>query len=159
MEKRDRKYDNNKIFVFILLVVVILFAFYFSGILRKNCKDDTCFNNALSSCTPAELIKQRNNNVYIYSVKPSMSEECTLNIELAKVAPGTDFNFRKALEGKSMECKLPKTISSNTDFEDINNLLQYCHGSLKEGILELILEKMYTQVIINMNDIIEETQV
>src|SRR3989344_473444 len=136
MKKRERKYDHNKILVFILLVVVIIFALYFSGILRKNCEDDACFNNALSSCTPAELIKQRNNNVYIYSVKPSMSEECTLNIKLAKVAPGTDFSFRKALEGKSMECKLPKTISSNTDFEDINNLLQYCHGSLKEGILE-----------------------
>ena len=161
MEKRrSRRKSNNfkKILTAISLFLIIVALAYLLGFFRKTCFDDECFERSLSDCSPADFVTQRSNNIYIYSIRQSYLDDCNIVIELAKVAPGSEPRTRELLEGNSMECKIPKSFLRNNNLDNLDNILQYCHGQLKEGILELIIEKMYSQIIINLNAIIEESR-
>ena len=57
-----------------------------------------------------------------------------------------------------MSCKIPKTLLAETNLDDLDNILQYCTGELKEGILELIIQKMYTLIIDNLDEIVQQSK-
>ena len=140
-------------FVFLIL---FLTGYYF-GYLRENCgQDKECFNAKLNSCKPAEFLNIRNNNVYIYRSANNFMKYCKLNIKLARTAVGTDPDVVKLLEGKSMSCNIPKTEIKNLNIDEVNDVLKYCHGELKEGLYELIINRMYTYLIAQLNPIKEE---
>ena len=155
---KERSTNVKKILTSLFLFLLIIIIAYLAGIFRKSCFDEACFEKSLSRCSPTEYIKQKNNNIYVYSIAPSYLGECTIEIQLAKIAPGSEQQVRKLLEGKSMRCIIPKTFLKMNNLDNIDNILQYCHGELKEGILELIIEKMYAQIIINLDDIVQESR-
>ncbi len=157
MIKEDliKNFKNFGVQVFIFLILILI-LFYF-GIFKKTCLDDSCFEKSLSKCSSVQYVKQKNNNLYTYSILNSIMNECKINIKLEKVAPGSDPDI-KTLEGKSMYCKIPKSILTTTNLDNLDNVLQYCHGELKEGILELILKRMYSLVIGNLDEIIKQSK-
>ncbi len=154
MEKRKFK----KILVPILILVIIILILFYLGIFKKSCFDDSCFQKALSECSPTQFINQKNNNLYLYTIEPSVNSHCNINIKLERVAPGSDPDLVRLLDGKSMKCQIPKNILHKTELDELDNILQYCHGELKEGILELIIKKMYTLIIGNLDEIVAESK-
>ena len=150
--------NRRNIIVAVLIFLLIVAGAYLIGIFKKTCFDNACFEQALTECSPADFIKVRNHNVYLYSITQSYFEECNVVIELKKIAPGTEPEFKERLEGKSMKCSIPKTVLQETSIDDLNQILKYCHGQLKEGILEIIIEKMYAQIIINLDSIVEQSR-
>ncbi len=158
MEKGDFAIKTKKFVLPLLLLVIIIIILFYLGIYQKTCLDESCFEKALSKCSSAQYVKQRNNNLYVYTIFNSFKEDCNINIKLEKIAPGSDPDLVKLLEGKSMQCKIPKDILSSTYLDNLDNTLQYCHGELKEGILELIIKKMYTLIIENLDEIKKESK-
>lgn len=141
----------------ILLILIVLANIYFF-IYTKSCDTGECFLKAINSCTPVKYDNIVNNNIYVYTIQRSFSNDCKLNVNLERASEGTDFETKYKLEGKSMTCFIPGKDFTVIDFKEVNNLLKYCSGPLKEGIYEIIIKNMYSIIISNIGEILSEVQ-
>lgn len=148
--------------ILIVLTVILLtvfFAYYF-GLVKKTCNTEECFQEALQKCGMSTYSKVHNYNYYTYTIKGSSAGECKLNIRLAKMAAGTPPEKIEMFEGKDMNCRIPMKDTAGATTEQINTILKYCSGPLKEAMYEQIIEKLYTIVVSNLGEImgsIEDT--
>jgi len=140
-------------------ILLALFVFgYYTGYFRKDCgQDKNCFQGYAQDCKPAQVAVLRNNNAYLYWVGNQLGKSCEINIKALRIDAGAPPEF-KALEGKEMSCDIPKTELQKMDIDSFDNLLTYCHGPLKEGLYEVIIQRMYSLVISQLGDIIKEAQ-
>ncbi|MBI1973098.1 hypothetical protein HYS50_03765 [Candidatus Woesearchaeota archaeon] len=140
-------------------ILLALFVFgYYTGYFRKDCgQDKNCFQEKVKDCKPAQVAVLRNNNAYLYWVGNQLGKFCEINIKALRIDAGAPPEF-KALEGKEMSCDIPKTELQKMDIDSFDNLLTYCHGPLKEGLYEVIIQRMYTLVVSQLGDIIKEAQ-
>ena len=135
----------------------LFIAGYYTGFLRENCKEDVnCFDERARECKPSDLVVVRDNNVYVYSVGSSVSS-CVMHVTLKKVEAGAPLEF-KELEGKKMMCKIPKRELDGFSLSGFENYMGYCHGMLKEGLYEIILTRVYSNLVGNMGDVIAEAE-
>ena len=141
----------------IAIIFLVLISYYF-GLIKKTCSTEQCFEDAASVCQPVKYFNVINNNIYEYKISRSLGENCKIKISLGKSSIGTDFETKERLEGKSMVCLIPKTELYSVNLNEINNLLRYCTGSLKEGIYEVIIKNMYSVIISNLGEILGEVQ-
>jgi hypothetical protein len=147
-------------FAIALVIIVGLFALaYYAGFTREYCGSDTnCFEQKATSCKPAEVYMSNNNNIYYYKVSPTVTNNCLLKIKFARAQEGTSYDHISLLEGKSMTCKIPKKELSNINIVEMNNVMMYCSGPLKESLYELIIKRMYELVIVNLAEIAEQAE-
>ncbi len=138
--------------------LVVFVIGYYTGYFRTNCgQDKACFNEHLTKCRAAEFLSVRHNSVYSYNNYPGVSGGCNLKITLKRVVVGAPTEF-KELEGKSMLCRIPKNELSSVDFDKMTDLIKLCSGELKEGLYEIIIQRMYSLVISQMGDIVKEAE-
>ena len=154
MHIREKKWY---LYGFLCLVFLFLISFYM-GVFKTQCKNETCFQDAAALCSPKIYDKSVNNNIYKYTISRSFGEMCKIQISLQKTSIGTEFENKQLIEGKSMECYIPKSKLLEVNFNEIENLLGYCSGPLKEGIYEILIKKMYGVIISNLGDILGELQ-
>lgn len=147
----------SKKMLIILLFIILLSNIYFFGY-TKSCDTEECFLKAINSCAPVKYDNIVNNNIYVYTIQRSFSNDCKLNVKLERASEGTDFDTRYKLEGKSMTCFIPIKDFLIIDFKEVNNFLKYCSGQLKEGIYEIIIKNMYSIIISNIGEILGEVQ-
>ncbi|RME55553.1 hypothetical protein D6777_00145 [Candidatus Woesearchaeota archaeon] len=148
----------QKILITLTLFLIVTFFAYHYGYLKKTCNDNKCFNEALDHCTPAKYLKLQNLNYYKYSIMGKRGDNCLIIIELKKMAEGTALEKRTLFEGKGMECKIPDKDLEKLKSENLEGVLNYCSGPLKEAMYELIIQKLYTVIIANLGDIIGEVK-
>lgn len=140
------------------ILVVLFVAGYYTGYFRKDCgQEKSCFQEKVKDCKPAQVAVIRNNNAYLYWVGWQLGKTCEVNIKAVRIDAGAPPEF-KALEGKEMSCSIPKEQLASTNFDNFDNLLSYCHGPLKEGLYEVIIQRMYALVVSQLGDIIKEAQ-
>lgn len=145
----------------LLLIIILIFIIanlFFWGTFKKTCDNENCFSDHLSTCSPIEYISLVNGNTYEYIVYRSLGENCKLTVQLEKTSEGTDFDSKEKLEGKSMSCLIPKEELYNLDLNELNNLLKFCTGPLKEGIYEIIIKNMYNIILSNLGEVLSEVQ-
>ncbi len=138
-------------FLIILLIGALGFLFY-----KKRCSDEDCFNKALSDCSPSKYYGYRNNNLYYYGISRSFRGDCKLYIKVERMAIGSEPDLVRLMEEKSMKCNVPRSVIINLD--NMENLLTYCHGELKEGLYQLMLERLYALVVRDMSGVISEAK-
>lgn len=141
------------VLVTIILAGSVLLAYQF-GAFKKNCKDEACFKQALDDCDYAKYLGTRNYNYYLYTIQGTKDGNCRVDIQLKKMAIGTEPEKIKQFEGKRMKCHLPKTEIAKMGDLNFEGMLNYCTGPLKEAMYELIIEKLYTIIIKNMGSIV-----
>lgn len=140
------------------IFLIVFVAGYYSGYFKKNCgQDSECFSEHLKNCRSAEYIGTSHNNVYLYEAYPGVSNDCKLKITLQRVVVGAAPEF-KNLEGKSMRCRLPKEQLETVKIDEMQDLIKNCSGELKEGLYEIIIQRMYSLVISQMSSIITEAE-
>lgn len=140
------------------ILLALFVAGYYTGYFRKDCgQDKNCFQEYVKNCKPAQVAVIRNNNAYLYAVGNQLGKTCEVNIKALRVDAGAPQEF-KNLEGKEMSCNIPKEQLAATNIDNFDNLLAYCHGPLKEGLYEVIIQRMYTLVVSQMGDIVKEAQ-
>ena len=154
MKKREIKKSKIVLFIIILIVFLIIFNY------KSNCKNNIdCFNKKVSKCLiPAKVVVEKNSNVFEYKSGWSFNDNCNINVKMIKVGVGFRKELAKEVEGKSMRCKVNKEKLKNVNFDNINDLLDYCSGDLKEGVYKVITRGMYTVVLKNMNEFIDEIE-
>ncbi len=139
----------------ITIVVIFVIVFSIAFIYKKECDDDECFNKALAECEPTKYYGYKNNNLYLYKISRSFGK-CRLYVKIEKMAIGTEPDLIRLLEDKDMKCQIPKSVVITLD--EMESLLNYCHGTLKENLYQLMLERLYALVIRDMSGIIKEAE-
>ena len=140
------------------ILLALFVAGYYTGYFRKDCgQDKECFQKYVAKCKPAQVAVLRNNNAYLYWIGNQLGKTCELKVKALRIDAGAPQEF-KSLEGKEMSCKIPKGELAATNLDNFDNLLGYCHGPLKEGLYEVIIQRMYTLVVSQLGDIVKEAQ-
>jgi len=159
MKNTKKRFEVSyvKLTIYIIVVVFLVWMFFSFIGLSKNCKQDkSCFDKRIVECKKTRYINIDNNNIYDYSVKGKSKDFCVVDIFLRRMAKGTELDIVEKLEGKSMRCKFPADKVKSIGIEDMENMLNYCSGGLKEGILELAVEKLYGLIIENLGGLVGE---
>jgi len=155
--KKGFEVSYIKIIVYMIIIVLLIGAFYNFVGFTKNCKQDrNCFDKRIADCKKAKFVNIDNNNIYDYHIKGKSQGNCILDISLRRMAIGTDMGIVKLLEGKSMRCLLPADKVRSLKLDEMENLVNFCSGSLKEGMLELALERMYGLIVQNLGGLVGE---
>lgn len=153
------KLEKKMLYIYCSIFFIALFIIlYYLGAFKGSCEDDECFKDATTFCTPKKYEKSVDNSIYKYVISRSFGENCKINVKLEQSAEGTDFETKGKVEGKSMNCLVPKSELSAVNFNEVENLLGYCSGPLKEGIYEILIKKMYGIIISNLGQILGEVQ-
>jgi len=153
-----KRYNQKAIILIVLIILIVGFGLYYFVPFKKLCKTPDCFDEYRDSCKPVLFRSIINNNYYEYTILRSFGSNCRINVELVQSAPGTEVDIKELLEGRSMVCKIPKHLINGNDINEVDNMLSYCHGYLKEGIYELVVRKMYSLVIANINGILGDVK-
>ncbi len=155
---KDHLIRNKNLLLTILgLVIFTLILLYIYS--PTDCGNDkVCFDKYAKTCSRSKITASFNGNMFNYEIKGSQNKDCIINIKLSEVNPNTPLDVKNKLLGRSMLCKIPKINLSTQKLEDTNKLLDSCTGPLKEGMLELIIEKMYSIIIQNMGKITTELE-
>ncbi|MDP4012131.1 MAG: hypothetical protein Q8R00_00800 [Candidatus Nanoarchaeia archaeon] len=140
------------ILVIIIFVILTITALYFSGVFKKNCSDQACFDNALRTCSGASYSLVSDGNVYLYKSYLGFGDTCKLKVKMVKAVTGADIQYNK-MEGKSMTCRLPREKLARENFSDMDDFAEFCAGPLKEAMYEIMIQKMYSLVIANLGEI------
>ncbi len=144
----------QKIFAVALIISLLAYAIFFGNILKRDCGNDIdCFDKLAAKCAGAKLEALKDANTYEYTIKGKIGNDCMANIKLKNMALGTPVNIVEKLEGKYAECKIPRALLVEKGMNDIEDLLSYCSGNLKESVYEVIMDDMYTLIIKNMGNI------
>ncbi len=142
--------------IFLILLAVLWGGAYFFGFLKKDCHlDKACFDASLSSCKQAEALVVQEGSLYRYEIHGKSAGNCKFEIALEKMAEGTPVNLKDAFEGKSMKCRMPLELLGEP-VEKIDSLINYCSGPLKEAIYELIITRLYKNVVGNLGVILSQ---
>lgn len=128
--------------IFLALVIYSVWFFFFS---YKECVDWDCFNSRLEECRRTEFIGG-SDMIFEYKILRSRGDFCRVNIELLQ----GEINNRDSakLVGQEMICELPKSVLMIPE-SDIGN----CHGRLKEGLQDLIINKLHNYIVQNLGRI------
>lgn len=138
---------------FIFLGVFI--AGYYTGYFREYCgQDRACFDANLQKCKASEFVYAKENTIYTYIMYPSVKNRCVFKIRLERVAEGTSPELRR-LEGEEMKCVLQREGAAKVDLDADPQFLQSCHGSLKEGMYEVLLQRMSGVFLNNLRSVSE----
>ena len=144
-----KKKINPQYFVFgiILAILLVLIAFfvYANFFHYKNCESLTCFNDFLETCNKAKF-QSSGDLVFEYQIDSKTNEKCFVEVKLINSKlPNKD---AEKLVGKKMVCAIPNkmVISPESD-------LANCHGLLKEGLQDLIIQKLHTYIVKNLGEI------
>lgn len=82
-----------------------------------------------------------------------MDSICALKVELTKMSPAAPPEHISLLEGKSMTCNIPRNMLSKISVDQLESVFQFCTGPLKEGLYELIIQRMYSEVLSQFSSI------
>lgn len=159
--KKENKFliITYKILTILLVISLIGYIIFFSNIIKRDCGNDVnCFNQASMKCSGAKLEALKDTNVYEYTIFGQVKGNCIIGIKLKKMAVGTPVSLVKKIEGKSMECGLPVGLLQEKSLDEMDNLVDYCSGRLKESIYEVLIDKMYALIIKNMANITKSVE-
>jgi len=146
-----KKWVIAAVIVSIVIVIVIAIGgyFFYTG---PQCGSEECFNDNLIECKRSSFIADKPDTVLGYQILSVIEGKCRVEVELIQVKRGS--GDLVGLEGEKMICELQKGVFTQPE-SDIKD----CHGSLKEGIQEAIIQRMHSQLIENIGQIKLETDI
>jgi hypothetical protein len=148
--KKKKRSGKNKI-IFLKAIVFLSFFLFLSYIgwllffSFDDCGDLECFNENLRVCDRARFI-DGDDMIFRYSILGRFGQECRIHTELLQ----GEFNNQDSLklEGQSMVCNLPFGM-----VEVPENNIDECHGILKENLQDIVIKKMYSYIIQNIDNL------
>ncbi|MEN9626001.1 MAG: hypothetical protein RL557_329 [archaeon] len=141
-------FKNYLIIIIIAIILAVLFYFFFLKL--TICRDFACYQDALVTCKKSEFVREDDNTIWRYVIKKSVDKNtCLVEVTLLALKEG-NVDMEK-LQGQSMECSV---LRSSGGFPE--NDLASCSGKLKEGIQDVLIQRMHNYLIKNLGQIQEE---
>lgn len=137
------RYMREVIAVFIMVVAIM--ALYLTFI-PPICADYTCFEARMSACKPAIFVNEEDDASWRYEIIGTGQNTCSMEVSLLS-AKNADLGLRN-YEGFDMRCYYDLGV---TGYPEKN--LEACHGPLKEGLQNIVIEKLYKYIVSNIGEI------
>lgn len=143
-----KKVGGRKI-IFIVFIIVLVAAVFFTFIYVPKCGDIACWEYKLQKCSKAVYFVDKTDVVWDYKIIGKSGDSCNVNVKVLEIKKG--LTTAKTLEGKDMNCLLPLGVI--TDPESNPNL---CNGILKEEMQGIIINKLHQYILQNVGSIGKE---
>ena len=149
--KIKKRRDNWKAYLVIGIIILLIAAIYFTFFFHYSCDDMACFQSHLEKCAKTKFISDEIETTWKYTIKGKQGNQCEVNVEILSIKEGSA--DKQKLEGKEMNCYVPfgSTVRPESD-------LARCHGELKEEMQNIIIQKLHTYIIENVEEIHEELE-
>ena len=138
-------YFTRERFLILLGLLIIVFGVWFLFFNYTECKDWDCFNSNLKNCDKVKFIGG-SDMIFEYTVKGSSGSECKVDVKLLQGELNNKESIK--LENREMTCVLPKGVVMIPE-SDIGK----CNGFLKEGLQDLIIKRLYSEIVQNLGRI------
>jgi hypothetical protein len=134
-----------KVFIMIIFVSLIFNLAWYGFFSYEKCDSWECFNDNLDDCRRTKFVGG-NEMVFSYRIEGSEEGKCVVNVKMLQ----GDFNNQDSLNlvDNEMKCFLPLGIVMIPESN-----IAYCHGLLKEGLQDLVIEKMHAYIVQNLGKI------
>ena len=140
---------NGLIIIFIILILSVGYYFF---LYSKNCTSESCYNDAIKGCNRVNYIKEDGTASWLYEINGGKDQDtCEVSVTLLNLKEG-DIDIEK-LQGKSMTCNVNKLNPSDPE----KNIAD-CTGELKEELQEMIIQRMHSYVLENLEEVIPEIE-
>ncbi len=150
--KKSGKNKKNKsiipLIVLIILIIsalVLLYLVYANIFRYTKCDSWDCFNSRLEKCYKTDFIGG-NKMIFEYRIIGRDSDKCIVDIKLLQGELNNQESIK--MEKTSMKCDLPFSVIMIPESN-----LNYCSGKLKEGLQDLIINRLYSYIIENIGKI------
>ena len=152
-KEAEKFFLKPKGIIILLLIIIaiagIAIATYSLLTYKKVCDDEVCFAEALTNCSKAIYLSNNQETVVRYTILGASEKTCLVNVEMLQIKQG--FLQVESMVGKEMVCTAPLGVYILPD-ENIKN----CHGLLKEEIQDILLQRLYSQIAQNIEQIGKE---
>lgn len=132
--------------IIVIILALLLNSFFGQG---KKCAEQECFDSLMSQCNYGSYINEEEQASWKYEIQGKNGEECVVKVTLLQAKEG-DLELRD-FERHTMECSFEFGKVSQPE-ED----LSACHGRLKEDLQELLIKKLHSYILENLDQIREE---
>lgn len=133
------------ILLLVLLFFVLLGVLYSSFFYYKACETETCFLNYLKDCNRATYYKEGDFS-FKYKINGYFGAKCVVDVSLDSI--NEEIPLRKVYLNSDMGCFMPFSSYYYPDGD-----LSRCSGLLKEGLQEVLIQRLKTEVVNNLEDI------
>lgn len=140
---------NKRQVIFGSLVVVSLATAMFFTFQIEDCPNFECFQSHMAECSKATYINEEPEASWGYEIIGVSKDSCEIEVSLLNAKDG-ELGLRE-FEGNSMSCFYDLGIIAYPEKD-----LDSCTGELKEDLQEIIIEKLYKYVVLNLGEIKEE---
>jgi hypothetical protein len=145
MDRGGYFYFDKKYIIILAVLFCVGVGVLFVMLGYKTCDDWNCFNERLESCSRTRFIGG-SEMIFEYSIRGFRKGSCEVGVELLQGELNNQDSIK--LEGEKMSCYLPRGVVMIPE-SDIGN----CHGLLKEGLQELVIQKLQTYLVQNLGRI------
>ncbi|NPE26457.1 hypothetical protein HNV12_00445 [Methanococcoides sp. SA1] len=137
----EKSFDwTHWLFLATIILVAVVAWFWFFG--YETCGDKECFDESLKNCDRAKFVGGED-MIFEYFIKGKSGETCEVGVKLLQGE--LDLEASERLEGQEMNCFVPLGVVVAPE-SDIGS----CHGGLKEGLQELVIEKLHSYLVQNL---------
>jgi len=146
--KPKKKRGIWKILLTLLIIAAIFYVTWFFLGRQEECSDRSCFESKLELCKRVRFVGG-SEMIYEYLIQGKTGDFCEVKVRLLKGELNNQNSI--ALEGKEMICEIPLGVIMNPESD-----ISQCHGLLKEGLQDLIIQKLHTYLVQNVGKINQE---
>lgn len=145
--KKGSKPIINKKFLVLLIIIALAVSVYFTFFFVGSCNNSTCFDKALAKCKKVKFTNMKEEATWLYTIKGVKEKKCLVEVKSMKI----NLPEAKKIEGKDMTCYLSRGLVVSPE-SDLAN----CHGLLKEGLQDIIIDKLHLYIVQNIGKLSEE---
>jgi hypothetical protein len=141
----QRKLTFSLIFLATLLAILSLLLIYSDFIYYIPCSDESCFFAHLRNCDRAEYTKTGDFNI-LYKIEGDNFNRCNVKVFLEDLQ--NSIGLKDFYKNSFMECNLKFGFNSYPESDLIS-----CSGMLKEGLQEVLIHRLKSEVARNIGEI------
>ena len=131
-----------KIMLSISIVIFALLIIYLTAFYYPTCGTEKCFQEALKKCERGTYINS-GDMIFKYKIQTKQADKCVVDVTLLQGKLNNRDSL--ALENKQMICTIPRGTATLPETQTEN-----CHGPLKEGLQNLIIQKLHSHIVQNL---------
>jgi len=136
--------------IVIVLLILVLFAIaaavYYGFFYSPLCESQDCFSKAIVKCNKATYLSDNSATIIEYKILGKAGDKCKISMKLVELKIGTVELM--GLQGKEMTCLLPYGVLTYPEENP-----KMCSGELKEGMQEIVIDRMHSQIVSNLGKI------
>ncbi len=139
---KKKRYFSWKWFFSLVILAVLLWGVWAAFFSYATCENWDCFNSKLKGCGKTKFIGG-DKMIFEYTIEGIKDDRCEVGVQLLQGELNNQDSI--TLENRKMTCMLPKGVVIIPESN-----IGRCSGSLKEGLQDLIINKMHSYLVQNL---------